>query len=119
VQQEAKPFAFVVTQAKSNALLTIQAMAALSGRDCRSQAPCAPDSPKVMRASLHRYHHEVRAPDDGANSVRDRRGRIDERVSEPGLAERALSFSGSSWSVVGAKASVSASRAFHHAAREP
>jgi len=30
VQQEAKPFAFVVTQAKTNALLTIQAMAALS-----------------------------------------------------------------------------------------
>ncbi len=30
VQQEGKPFAFVVTQAKSNALLTIQAMAALS-----------------------------------------------------------------------------------------
>ena len=29
-QQEGKPFAFVVTQAKSNALLTIQAMAALS-----------------------------------------------------------------------------------------
>jgi chromosome partitioning protein len=29
-QQERKPFAFVVTQAKSNALLTIQAMAALS-----------------------------------------------------------------------------------------
>ena len=30
VQQEGKPFAFVVTQAKSNALLTVQAMAALS-----------------------------------------------------------------------------------------
>ena len=30
VQHEGKPFAFVVTQAKSNALLTIQAMAALS-----------------------------------------------------------------------------------------
>ena len=30
VQQEGKPFAFVVTQAKNNALLTVQAMAALS-----------------------------------------------------------------------------------------
>jgi hypothetical protein len=30
VQQEGRPFAFVVTRAKSNALLTVQAMAALS-----------------------------------------------------------------------------------------
>ena len=30
VQQEGKPFAFVLTQAKNNALLTVQAMAALS-----------------------------------------------------------------------------------------
>ena len=30
VQEEERPFAFVVTQAKSNALLTVQAMAALS-----------------------------------------------------------------------------------------
>jgi chromosome partitioning protein len=30
VQQEGKPFAFAVTQAKANALLTVQAMAALS-----------------------------------------------------------------------------------------
>jgi chromosome partitioning protein len=64
VQQEGKPFAFAVTQAKANALLTVQAMAALSAH--------GRVAPTVMR---DRVDYAVSMPDGRTVQETDPRGR--------------------------------------------